>query len=345
MASSLILENGSPLIGSPIVYGVTAASLTNLDTVTFHRVKVKVTAGLQGGSCRDIVMSSPVEDGERIMIDISSALRAVADDYEYSVVPPASYPYIGFSLEAWDEYMQNGEIHENVGVVKNDGGRALMGGYSDLDRILSGGSKTTKSFTRKPQNSPEIVVEDEEYIYPQDMECTIGNIKKGPTSVVQTIVVNDNNPVGVRMIGGREVFVSEKYNSDRYQFRFINSLGCMESIGVCSLASAKIKIDKDEYSCSIPETFGKFSRGYITKSNDYEEWAMSSGPLNKEWQQWFLHEFLMAKWVWILIADYWLPCHIVPEDTITGIDRTNSNLLSVSFSVRLDINGSPYLRV
>lgn len=345
MAQKLLLENGSPLIGSPIVYGVTADSLTNLDTVTFHRVKLKVTAGLQGGDFREFVMSSPVEDGERIMIDISSALRAVADGYEYTAEPPANYPYIVFSLEACDDYMQNGEIHENVGVVKNDGGRALLGGYSDLDRLLSGGSKTTSSFSRKPKSSPEIVCEGEELVCPQDMVCSIGSIDNGQSSVVTKIIVDDANPVGIRSVSGREVFVMEKYSTDRYQFRFVNSLGCLESIGVYSLRSTKVNVSKEEYSRSVQETFGKFSRGYVTKANDYETWSLSSGPLTEDWQQWFLHEFLMAKFVWVKISGRWIPCHILPEDTVTGVDRTNASMLTVSFSVRLDINGSPFLTV
>lgn len=345
MAQKLLLENGSPLIGSPIVYGVTAASLANLDTVTFHRVKLKVTAGLQGGDFREFVMSSPVEDGERIMIDISSALRAVADEYEYTAEPPVNYPYITFSLEACDEYMQNGEIHENVGVTKNDGGRALMGGYSDLDRILSGGSKSTSAFSRKPTSSPEIVCEGEEVVCPQDMVSTIGNITRGPSSIVKKIVIDSDNPVGIRSVLGRDIFAMERYSSDRYEFRFVNSLGCLESIGVYSLRSTKVNVSKEEYSRSVSETFGKFSRGYITKANDYETWSMSSGPLTEDWQQWFLHEFLMAKFVWVKISGHWIPCHILPDDTVSGIDRTNASMLTVSFSVRLDINSSPFLTV
>ena len=345
MAQNLLLENGSPLIGSPIVYGVTAASLANLDTVTFHRVKLKVTAGLQGGDFREFVMSSPVEDGERIMIDISSALRAVADEYEYTAEPPVNYPYITFSLEACDEYMQNGEIHENVGVTKNDGGRALMGGYSDLDRILSGGSKSTSAFSRKPTSSPEIVCEGEEVVCPQDMVSTIGNITRGPSSIVKKIVIDSDNPVGARSVLGRDIFAMERYSSDRYEFRFVNSLGCLESIGVYSLRSTKVNVSKEEYSRSVSETFGKFSRGYITKANDYETWSMSSGPLTEDWQQWFLHEFLMAKFVWVKISGHWIPCHILPDDTVSGIDRTNASMLTVSFSVRLDINSSPFLTV
>ena len=53
-------------------------------------------------------------------------------------------------------------------------------------------------------------------------------------------------------------------------------------------------------------------------------------------------EFLMARFALINIDNYWIPCHIVPEDTVAGISRVNASLLEVQFSVRLDINGSPF---
>jgi hypothetical protein len=43
-----------------------------------------------------------------------------------------------------------------------------------------------------------------------------------------------------------------------------------------------------------------------------------------------------------MIAGHWIPCHIVPEDTVKGPDRTNASLIDIEFSVRLDINGSPF---
>lgn len=345
MAKGLLFSGGSPLINSPIIYKVTAETLSSQVNVAFHRLKIKVTAGLQGGDFHEMIMSSPVNDGETISIDISSALRAVADEYIYAVEPPEHYPYIVFSLSAWDEYMQNGELHKNVNITTNSGGKALMGGYSDLDRMLSNGSKQTLRFSRKPDTSPEILLNGEIYIRPKDMAVTIGNITEGPASVEYTISIDKDNPAGLRKLGGALVYVIEKTNVDRYQFRFINKLGCMESISVSSLATEKMNLTKEDYIMSLQENFDNFSRGYITKSNDYETLEMSSGPLDRMWQQWFLHEFLMARWVWVNINNNWIPCHIVPSDTIAGADRVNRNMYSVSFTVRLDINGSPYLTV
>lgn len=350
MAKNLVFSSGSPLIGSPIIYTVQAADLSGRlpesSNIAFHRLRVKVKAGLRGGDYKEIEMSSMVDNGEVLSVDISSALRAVADEYEYTAEPPAAYPYIQFSLSAWDEYMQNGKLEDNVGLVTNDGGRALMGGYSDLDRLVAGNIKQTKVFTRKPSSMPEIVVEGETYIRPANMEVTIGNITSGPSSLSYPIVIDAEHPAGVReIVEGVSVYVMEKYRADRYQFRFINSFGCMESIGVYSNATEKMNLTKEEYVLSRRETFNKFSRGYVTKVNDYETFELSSGPLDRMWQQWFLHEFLMARWVWILIEGRWLPCHILPADTITGADRVSRSIYQVRFSVRLDINGSPYLTV
>ena len=349
MAKNLIRTSDSPFIGSPIMYSVQAENLSSKDNIAFHRVRILVRAGLQGGDYKDIEMSSPVSEGETLSFDISSALRSIADEYEYSVEPPAVYPYVKYQLWVWDEYMQNGKMHENVGRVPVGDSivyGALMGGFSDLDRMVSKSRLRTKSFSRKPSSMPEVVVEGETYIRPADMEETYLSLSTGPSSISYPITIDAEHPAGVReIVKGVNVFVMEKYNSDRYQFRFINSFGCMESIGVYSLATEKMNITKEEYVLSRKETFNKFSRGYISKVNDYETLEMSSGPLDRMWQQWFLHEFLMASWVWILIDGRWLPCHILPSDTITGADRVSRSLYQVQFSVRLDINGSPYLAV
>ena len=93
----------------------------------------------------------------------------------------------------------------------------------------------------------------------------------------------------------------------------------------------------------MPETFSRFSRGIYEKSNDYEKWKFSTGPLDKAWVSWYLHEFLTAKYAWILISDNWIPCHIVAEETVVGRDETKSDAISIDFSVELDINGSPFV--
>ena len=98
MAQTISFLSGSPFIENPIVYNVTANEVTGV--VSFHNVMLQVTAGLQGGNYVDYVLHSPVDSGETVQIDISSALRAVASDYKYASTPPDHYPYISYSLKA-----------------------------------------------------------------------------------------------------------------------------------------------------------------------------------------------------------------------------------------------------
>lgn len=346
MAQAIQFLSGSPLIGSPLVYNVTASVVTG--EVTFHRVKLEITAGLQGGDNSVILDSSPCNSGEIVKFDISSALLSVADGYDYTSTPPDNYPYIQFSLRAWDEYMQNGTLYETVGLVTNDGGRALMGGYSDLDRLLAadskGGNKSTKVFTRKPTTLPEVVCAGETYIRPAELVATIGNITAGPQSVAYDIAIDSDNPEGLRTVGGAQIYVIPM-QADRYQFRFINSLGVMESIGVTSLRETSIAITKNNYTLTKQELFSEFSRYMIVKSNDAETWKLSSGPVDLMWQQWFIHEFLMTKHAWIKIGTLWIPCIIDPDETVTGVNRHDKSMLQVQFGVKLDINGSPFLSI
>lgn len=335
MAQGILIQGASPLIGSPITFRVQAAAVS--DNCAFHRVKLTVHAGIYGGSYTDLTLSSPAESAEILYFDVSSALRAVADSYQYTPTPPSSYPHIVYDLSACDEYMQNGEVHDNVGVVTSNGHKAIFGAYSDLERILSGDSKMAQHFTRKPSTMPEVVMVGETMVCPQSFASPVSEagITGGPTSKVIEI-----NSAGLQTINGRPVYAVPAGQTDRYQFRFVNGLGCLESISVRSFRSTETNVTQETFIRSIQETFGNFSRGLITKKNDYETWKLSSGPLDEAWESWFVHEFLMAKFVWCYVGGHWLPCHIVPEESVEGYDRTSGNLREVQFSVRFDLNGS-----
>lgn len=343
MASNLQLISGSPLIGSPIVYQVKAGS--PVGDVTFQRVKLYVTAGLStDGVMRRYEMSQPASKGETVEIDIRSALQAVADKYVFTAEPPERYPYIVFSLEACDEYMQNGQNSGDVGITTNPGGRALMGSFSDLERLKAAqaGRNTTK-FTRKPsgQAAVEIVTVGETYLRPEPMVVGIGNIENGPRVRSYTIAGE-----GAHTLWSGTSYATTVYavadHQDRYRLRFVNGLGVVESISVESLVSEEVAYKVSEYVKAQQELFNQVSRGAVVKQNDQERLKLSSGPVDRLWQQWFLHELLMSPQAWIWIDEMWVPCHIVPEETVSGLSRVDSKPLEVQFTIRLDIAGSPF---
>lgn len=330
------------MCGSPIVYSVIASTISG--ECAFHRVNLEVTVGLYDptsadGSTQTLTLSSPAESGETLEFDISSALRAAADAYSYSPTPPSSYPYIWYTLKAYDEYMQNGEVHENVEPSSmSTKTKTLMGAYSDLERLLSTtGYKSAQHFTRKPYSTPEIVAVGETMVCPQSFSSAVslGSVSTGPTSKEVAITT-----AGLQTVNGRKVFAVAS-TPDRYEFRFVNGLGCLESVSVHSYRTTEVNLTSESYIVSKPETFNDFSRGLVVKTNDYETWKLSSGPLDQQWQSWFIHEFIMTKHCWVKIGSNWVRCHILAEDTITGMDRSKAGMLEVTFSVQLDINGSP----
>jgi hypothetical protein len=102
-----------------------------------------------------------------------------------------------------------------------------------------------------------------------------------------------------------------------------------------------VNITTDKYTIAKQETLTSFSRGLAIKQNDYETWTFSSGPLDEAWASWYIHEFLMASWVWIMVNGVWIPCHVLPEETTLLEDRTKAQPYEVQFKLQLDINGSP----
>ena len=378
MALSISLISGSPLIGSPIVYRVTPAAYSAART--FHRIMVRVYAALEtDGEYTTFDFSTPVEtsavSGGYATVaedfDISTALQAVADKYEYEANPnfgdaSSRYPYIKFRVEAWDEWMVDGTIYPQQGLVawpslpvgqRRFYAYAFMGSWTDLERMKANVDQSgmeylnTSVMSRKPNSSPEVVFVDKPFIYPATFNRSLldtdhmsddvnpmfvsGAPTNGPMSQSYT-----PSSVGALVVGGHSVYVITT-PANSYILRFVNGMGCMESLCVTSFAKREVPITTDKNTVARQETLKKFSRGVVRKSNDRETWYLTSGALDKAWASWYIHEFLMAEQAWIQMGTLWIPCHVVPEETTVLEDLTKAQPYEVQFKLEIDINGSP----
>ena len=82
MAKNIFLTSGSILAGNPITFTISPSVPTN--TPSFHRVIVEVVFD-KDGSYDVIKLNEPVtKEGTDISLDVSSALRAALDSYEYT---------------------------------------------------------------------------------------------------------------------------------------------------------------------------------------------------------------------------------------------------------------------
>ena len=324
---------GSKLIGCPIIVPVTAGSNVP-DAATFHRVRLAAEIdGTIGGtpiSGETFEFSTPVTKGDVVKFDISSAFRAVADKFSFEP-DTLSYPSFAVTLTAYDDYLLNGEEHHNRTGGGSPEGPFYIGRLTDRERLTGSSPRYGLDYwSRKPRTSPEIA-------FTGCMVLAPGSFGSRPA-----VSQYKSDTDGKTVKGENYYFYTVPKPADGYEMRFINSLGVHESCHVRCLPQTEVNITTDKYVISRQETINKFSRAVMHKQNDYEQWKMSSGPLDRAWQQWWLHEPLMAKWAWLKVDGQWLPVHIVPEETTKGVDRSKADALTVEFTLRFDINGSPF---
>ena len=353
MASNIRFISGSILAGNPITFKIKPENIGN--SPYFHRVIVEVNYDNNNGDYEINKFPVPViKEGNDVELDISSAIDTLLKDYQYTP-NPATYPMVKWYMRVYDEYMDSkGEVHTNEGVQyypqepdASTGGstnlRCIAGAFSDIERMVSGVTKSVTSLSRKPQSLPQLMVVGDVYAYTPAYSDPQSLLDSATLTAPQSREVEITKE-GLQTIGEQSIYaMSKDEGKDRMVFRFINSFGVLECISIPRTYSKKLTIQSNTYSVTKLETFNSFSRSAVDKKNDQESWLFMTDPLDENWLQWYLHEFLMSKHIWLNIKGNWIPCSIIPEDEITFLDKTNTNMYSVSFTAKLDIYGSPII--
>lgn len=352
MAEQILLTSGSILAGNPITFSIKPSDAGT--SPSFHRVIVEVTYDNNNGNYEVIKLSVPVtQEGKDVVLDVSSALRVPLEDFQYSPLV-ATYPMVKWYIKAYDEYMNsNGELKTNQGIQyypqepnTSDGGatnlRCIAGAFWDIERMVSGVTKSVKSLSRKPQSLPQLMVVGDTYAYTpaySESQSLLGSSGLNGLTAPQSREVEITKQ-GLQTIGEQSIYAMPKNEGkDRMVFRFINSFGVLECVSIPRTYSKKLSIQSSSYTVTKLETFNSFSRSAVSKKNDRESWLFMTDPLDENWLQWYLHEFLMSNHVWLNVKGNWIPVTIIPEDEITFLDKTNTNMYSVSFTAKLDIYG------
>ena len=327
-----ILESGilqSRFIGSPVTVPVTAATV---DGAVFHMVRLQVKIGDANDVIKtgDVTMefSSPAASGETVTMDISPALLAYAD--AWNPQPETfRYPSLTARLTACDDYMLDGESYRgkspSAAVTLTN---KYVGALTDLER--GAGTAGTWSeparYSRKPLTVPEPAFTGSQWL----RACETG--LNAPQSMPVTVAAGIS-------ADGRYYGIAAP--ADGYELRFINSLGVHENVFVTSLRETEVSAPSERHVIARRETLTAFSRAVMRKRPTHERWQMTSGPLDRAWVQWWLHELLPVERAWLRAGGRWLPVSIVTEETVTGPSRVQRDMLEVKFTVEFDINGSP----
>lgn len=319
------LEN-SRLAGSPIIFTVAAPARAG---VTFQRILLDVTVSGDGKE-ETFQFSSPTADGNEVSFDISSAVRALADSH----VPTATdfnYPAYNIAILAKEEYMIDGEMHQSELSNITQSGDIYIGAYTDADRLFN---NLPAVWSRKPFTSQEICFTGYLYILPGTRRGNIEGEWIAPSAQTLTIPEGRHSGFGIYGIPAP---------ADGYELRFINSLGVHENVFLTGLPIEETNIQTDQYAIARQETLTRFSRRIALKQNDHEVWHMSTPPLDRQWQQWYLHEVLTARWAWLHLGEQYVPVNILPGESVKGRNRQEASPLTVEFDIEFDINGSVVL--
>lgn len=349
MAKKILLTSGSILANNPITFSITPSDAGT--SPSFHRVIVEVTYDNNNGNYEVIKLSVPVtQEGKDVVLDVSSALRVPLEDFQHSPLV-ATYPMVKWYIKAYDEYMNsNGELKTNQGIQyypqepnTSDGGatnlRCIAGAFWDIERMVSGVTKSVTYLSRKPQSLPQLMVVGDTYAYTPAYPASQSLLDSAALVAPQSREVEITKE-GLQTIGEQSIYAMPKdEGKDRMVFRFINSFGVLECVSIPKTYSKKLSIQSSSYTVTKLETFNSFSRSAVSKKNDRESWLFMTDPLDENWLQWYLHEFLISNHIWINVKGNWIPVTVIPEDEITFLDKTNTNMYSVSFTAKLDIYG------
>lgn len=350
MATSLYLQSGSLFIGNPINVAITA---NTVESCTFHRVKLQVTASrafsgtVHGATTRTEELSAPVESGETVYIDISSVLRAVCSDFRHEPVSDTvEYPYLTYSLSAYDEYMVDGDLYTNIGPISyGQSMTALMGAFTDMERFTADyKTRNVISFSRKPATG-EVCSPDHMLVYPQKPESDLtwtGGVSSGPTVKCASLT----GLSGPQSFGGRTVYIDNS-PANRILFQFVNGCGVVESISAEMLESRESGFSVEQEMITGIHAFDEVGRRTVRKETKGTVFTCSTGYVNEEWADWWITEFLGGDkfrrsghnqcWMWR--GGQWVPCLVVPSDKTKVYDRTKPELLHMEFEVHICWDG------
>jgi hypothetical protein len=244
---------------------------------------------------------------------------------------------------------------------------AFQGSMTDAERLRVSDETgvAISRWTRKPESSPEIVFLHETIIRPKSVNLGIGmdtvdsSDPKYPQVISGAPTMGPASEIYTADTEGLCVFHPD--SDDRFsvyaipvprnavQLRFVNGLGCLESVHLYCQLKKEANISTVQHVIARQETLTQFSRSLAVKQPGREKWVLSSPPLDEQWASWYIHELLTARWAWIAVtgiaaaAETWIPVIILPEETTTLIDRAKGGTTTVQITVELGIDGSPIL--
>ena len=352
MANIVIIEgqfnvNGVYFAGSPVVIKVSGLEWPTNPSSPFTVVKVGVTyGGKEVGS-----FHTDTGGDTEIVFDIQSALRTIWADYDFSQEAASANSsgsiirgYRGYTFDIYTEYLSEDGVFTQTHQGPIPGGACCIGKLTEWERRkastdVSGLLLTNLRFgdaSTKPTSSPERVGEN---------SCTswVGLGANGTVShfyASGATMENDSETEHAPMV----LRDSQPY----VDFLFLNRRGAVETCSGLTKEAMEITADATQYALVGRPSFAPARSLMAIGSENRRSWQMSSGPVAREWAEWWTMEFLggAEKKLWWMKyplhdpAAAYVPVTVTPaKKNVTIYDKNKQQMPHVDFTVTLGLEG------
>ena len=345
---------------------------------TIVRMEVVYKKVITGGYELVKVGEFKIDTGKQtsISFDISSALKAIWSDYVFTTEVAAAQNAVTagagqavtrdmreYVLRVFTEYMAGDDggvftetqYEDAQGNKDIPGGQCLLGGMTEWERSLIDDKANADvshlehtgvrngDASTKPTSSPERVG-----------STSITSWVDVQTGLTKSIFYPASTTPEADDIAGQQqgwtghAPIVLRDSQPYIDFLFINRRGAIETCSGLTKESMGINSETKQYGRTDGPTF-KPTRSLMAIGTDgRRSWQMSSGPVTREWAEWWVQEFLNGKrkqW-WMLwqgpglSEPRYVPVTVKPaKSDITIYDKTKQQMAHVDFTVTLALEG------
>ena len=347
---------------SPVVIDI--SGLQWPESSPFDVVRVEVFSG------GDKVGEFKTDTGGQssISFDISSALRNIWGGYNFSDELEAAQDSISsvagqiasrdmreYYLHIYTEYMasDDGGVFTQTQCVDANGnydiagGRCLLGGLTEWERYLIVNKEDADvshlehtgvrngDASTKPTSSPERVG--------VNSITSWVDVQPGLTKSIfypHTATPEDDDTIGSQTGWGGHAPIVLRDSIQYADFLFVNRRGAVETCSGCTLESLTREVDRQQYSLVERPSFHPSRTIMSVATGGRKSFAMSSGYQTRDWADWWISEFMMARRHWMLYEGLYVPVSISPsKKELLIYDRSKQQIPHVDFTVTLGLEG------
>lgn len=312
--------------------------------------------------------------GEEMVFDLSDLLLSALSQINIERngvlsggTPSYTSGYVKYGVKLWDEYLDEyAEIvsSENSASVSMGECVAIPGAYTDMQRLLR--TEDTEEFLGKQNrlsNKPdfEVIPTNGKVVVPVfSTENTSSNVYLDSVNRInlvgshtlyaseaswKTLTLPASEGVHSLVWDGIPLspffFYAVKEKPFTHYFEFVNRLGAVESVYTFGRATHKRKLTQERQVKKHGMTFRPTAR-YVKRTLQEEETlVLTTGPVSREWAQWFVSEFFTSEKVWMYSeeADDMIPVVIECEEDLDVFNESEAAVLNLPFTVVKCING------